>query len=312
MKKTPTLFVLLPILIFTGFMGTMKPDFSFINVKVQTAPSNFQTPGENPVCVDCHSDLIESKNVHKPASDSCGTCHAVDIIDHSKNGARGLKLQKNVPALCFGCHKDIEEQFKVLKNVHKAVNVSKSCNNCHSPHSSDEKKLLQEEQKRLCLSCHDKEVSALGKKMINIKKLLETSKVIHPPAEKGCVVCHHPHGSTNNHNLISPFPTGNYAPAVRDTFALCWECHDSDLLEVEKTDAATNFRNGEQNLHFVHMNGKKSRSCVICHNVHASANEHLVEDKVKYGEWNLPIKYIPSAEGGSCFPGCHGIKTYAR
>ncbi|MFZ4549853.1 MAG: cytochrome c3 family protein, partial [Bacteroidales bacterium] len=130
MKKTSTLFVLLPILVFTGFIGTITPDFSLIKVNVLTVPSNFQKPGENPVCVDCHSDLIESKNVHKPASDSCGTCHAVDIIDHTKNGARGLKLQKNVPALCFGCHKDKEEQFSGLKNVHKAVNVSKSCNNC--------------------------------------------------------------------------------------------------------------------------------------------------------------------------------------
>jgi hypothetical protein len=103
-----------------------------------------------------------------------------------------------------------------------------------------------------------------------------------------------------------------YAPSVRDTFALCWECHDSDLLELEKTDASTNFRDGEKNLHFVHMNGRKSRSCVICHNVHASAREHLIEDEVKFGEWNLPINYTPSADGGSCFPGCHASKKYSR
>ncbi|MFZ4549624.1 MAG: cytochrome c3 family protein, partial [Bacteroidales bacterium] len=127
MEKSLFLLVLLPVLFLTGILSNW-------NSKVKESASLISAYSiktiENPKCVDCHSDLIESKNVHKPASDSCGTCHAVDIIDHSKNGARGLKLQKNVPALCFGCHKDIEEQFRGLKNVHKAVNVSKSCNNC--------------------------------------------------------------------------------------------------------------------------------------------------------------------------------------
>ncbi len=309
MEKSFLLLALLPVLLITGFLGNWK---SNAKESASVIPADFLKTGENPKCVDCHSDLLESKVVHKPASESCESCHAVDIIEHTKNGVRGLKLKKKAPELCFGCHKDKEVQFSVLRNVHKAVNVSKSCNNCHSPHSSDEKKLLQLEQKQLCLSCHDSEVSALGKKMVNIKRLLETSKFIHPPVEKGCIVCHSPHGSANNYNLISSFPIGSYAPAVRDTFALCWECHDSDLLEVEKTDAATNFRNGDENLHFVHLNGKNSRSCVMCHNVHASANEHLIEDKVKFGDWSLPIKYTPSAIGGTCFPGCHGTKTYTR
>jgi len=309
MEKSLLFFVLLPFLVLAGFLNPGKIDTYSPDVNKQVY---IPKPAEDPKCTDCHSDLIESKVIHGPASQSCESCHRVDITEHTKNGARGLNLVKNVPELCFSCHEDFKKELDPLPNKHEALKAENSCTACHSPHSSDEKNLLGSEQKKLCLSCHNKDVTASGEKAVNIKKLLANSKVIHPPAEKGCVVCHQPHASSNNYLLISAFPKGNYAPAVRDTFALCWECHDSDLLELAKTDAATNFRDGERNLHFVHMNGKKSRSCVICHNVHASANEHLIEDKVQFGGWELPIKYIPTESGGSCFPGCHAQKTYTR
>ncbi|MEI6749392.1 MAG: cytochrome c3 family protein, partial [Bacteroidota bacterium] len=233
--------------------------------------------------------------------------------EHTENGARGLMLTFNVPELCFTCHESVKNEIDTLRNVHQAIITEKLCINCHSPHSSDEKKLLVSEQKKLCLSCHNKDATADGKKTTNIKKLMASAKVIHPALENGgCVVCHKPHGSSNNYLLISAFPRGNYAPATVDNYALCWECHDSDLLELEKTTTATNFRNGEQNLHFVHMNGKKGKSCIMCHNVHASVNEHLIEDKVQFGEWGLPIKFTPMENGGSCFPGCHAEKAYTR
>jgi hypothetical protein len=82
------------------------------------------------------------------------------------------------------------------------------------------------------------------------------------------------------------------------------------LLNAEKTVTATNFRNSEKNLHFVHIKKGKTRSCVMCHNVHASTNEHLIEENVAFGEWNLPIRYIAKKNGGSCFPGCHAKKEY--
>ncbi|MDP2336396.1 MAG: cytochrome c3 family protein [Bacteroidota bacterium] len=143
-------------------------------------------------------------------------------------------------------------------------------------------------------------------------KLLTNSKVIHPALEDGCIVCHQPHGSSNNYLLKSTFPAGNYVPSKKESFAVCWECHDSDLFELEKTTTATNFRNGDVNLHNVHRKGKNERSCIMCHNVHASPNEHLIEDKVKFGEWELPIRYTPRENGGSCFPGCHAEKSYSR
>jgi len=309
MDKSLLFFFLLPFIFITEVFNPGKTD---PNINSVSKLLYSQKLSEEHKCIDCHSDLIESKIIHGPASQSCENCHHVDIKEHTENGARGLNLVKEVPDLCYTCHGDFKKDLDALPILHLAIKNENSCSACHSPHSSDDKKLLVSEQKKLCLSCHNKDVTATGEKAVNIKMLLANSKVIHPPVEKGCVFCHQPHASSNNYLLISAFPKGNYAPAVRDTFALCWECHDSDLLELAKTDAATNFRDGERNLHFVHMNGKKSRSCVMCHNVHASANKHLIEDKVQFGGWALPIKYIPNDNGGSCFPGCHGEKTYTR
>ena len=308
MEKSFFLFVLLPVL---SLFSLIQPYTTSTTKRYADSKQNFyQYRVENPKCTDCHSDLIESTIIHSPALQSCENCHQVDIQDHTVNGAKGLHLTQKVPDLCYTCHDGIQKEIADSPNVHEAIKSENSCTTCHSPHSSYDKKLLVSEQKKLCLSCHNKDVSANGEKTVNIKKLISTGKVIHPPVEKGCVVCHQPHASANNYLLISAFPKGEYASAIKDTFALCWECHDSDLLEVSKTTTSTNFRDGDRNLHFVHMNGKKARSCVMCHNVHASMNDHLIEDNVRFGDWNLPIRFTPKENGGSCFPGCHAQKSY--
>jgi predicted CXXCH cytochrome family protein len=268
---------------------------------------------EEKLCTDCHSDLIESTMIHEPASKSCNDCHKVDIIKHTENGERGLNLVSELPQLCLKCHESVKTEMDSLKIQHLAMKSERSCVSCHSPHSSEEKHLLQNNQKKVCLSCHDKDKNDKGDKVSNIKKLLLTSKVVHPPVENGgCSVCHKPHGSEYNYLLINAYPKSLYATASWDSFAFCWECHDSDLLEAPTTTTATNFRDGDKNLHVLHMNEKKGRNCKICHNVHASMNEHLIEDKVVFGDWELPIRFKPLENGGSCFPGCHAEKKYTR
>jgi len=140
---------------------------------------------------------------------------------------------------------------------------------------------------------------------------------VHPPAEMKCGICHastgkpHP-GDAKGFTLTNSFPAGLYAKADADTFALCWDCHDMDMILVDSSTAVTGFRNGALNLHSVHIRGDKGRSCSACHNVHAASNRHLVRDKVKFGNWSMPMNYIVQDEGGSCAPGCHGVKEYKR
>jgi predicted CXXCH cytochrome family protein len=214
---------------------------------------------------------------------------------------------------CLECHDDLLRG----KVIHAAA--SGSCGNCHKTDLKEHTEVdakgldLLSTGKDLCLKCHNQDTRADGSKTENIQELLKSASTIHAPVrDDGCVVCHKPHGSENNYLLISSFPRGIYAPAVPDSFALCWECHDGELLTAPATTGATNFRDGDRNLHFVHMNGKGSRSCVMCHNVHASSGEHLIETKVRFGQWMLPVNYVSSENGGSCFPGCHTKQSYTR
>ena len=267
---------------------------------------------EDQKCTDCHSAVIEKKIIHDPAKDACGNCHQVKISDHTQKGINGLNLTKKMPELCYTCHDGTKKEIDTTRMVHPAVKVKKLCLNCHSPHSTDTKKLLIANKKDLCLGCHDKDADSTGKKLVNIKKLLNTSKVIHPAIAGGCTSCHKPHVSAENFLLISAYPKGQYVEGNKDNYAVCWECHDVDLFQLEKTTTSTNFRDGERNLHFLHVNRKKGRSCSICHNVHASNKEHLIVDKVPFGEWTMPMNYTPSDSGGSCAPGCHQLYKYSR
>lgn len=266
----------------------------------------------NPVCTDCHSDLVEKKNKHAVAIDNgCTNCHQSNGKEHPGDSSK-MSLVENEPLLCYTCHDAVVNEITSSHVVHTVVNDKKSCANCHSPHSSDNGKLLILEEKELCLSCHNKTITVGTKTLTNIKQLLKNSKVIHPALEGGCVVCHKPHASKNNFLLAKNFPSGNYTTAAKDTFALCWDCHDSGLLETKNTTSSTSFRNGNINLHYLHMNGSKARSCALCHNMHASTSEHLLVDKVSFGEWEMEMNFTPTITGGSCLPGCHAEKKYTR
>lgn len=268
---------------------------------------------EDKKCEDCHANLISKKTQHPAAlDDGCSTCHQSNNTEHPKTGVKTFVLTDKLPDLCFTCHDDIKSDLANLKVVHGAVTQQKLCINCHSPHSSDQGKLLVTTEKELCLSCHDKIIPSGDKKLVNIKLLLKNSKVIHSPVSEGCTTCHRPHASANNYLLAKSFPEGFYTSAKKDSFALCFDCHDSELIETATTNSATNFRNGNKNLHVVHINGEKGKNCVMCHNIHGSNNDHLIQDKITFGSWEMKINYKANTNGGSCSPGCHREKKYTR
>ena len=65
------------------------------------------------------------------------------------------------------------------------------------------------------------------------------------------------------------FPAGEYAAYSDKEYALCFTCHKRDLLQFPDTSFATDFRDGERNLHYLHVNkSEKGRSCRMCHNIH--------------------------------------------
>jgi predicted CXXCH cytochrome family protein len=264
-------------------------------------------------CIECHGDLLKRKYIHSDLATTCDICHTSSGIEHPKAGTVGFKLTESVPELCYGCHSDHKENAGKSMVLHGPFKDKKSCINCHSPHSSDTEKILLLESNQLCLSCHNKSIRTDSLNLENISRILKLSKSIHPPVENGgCVICHNPHFANQPLLLAGTFPAGKYAKAIPESFELCFMCHDSDLITSGTTQSATNFRNGNKNLHFLHIKGDKGRTCSFCHNVHGAPNERLIENTVQFGQWGMRLNFKITDNGGSCSTGCHGLKKYNR
>jgi len=165
------------------------------------------------------------------------------------------------------------------------------------------------------MSCHGRDVKADGRTIPGFEKLLADNLVHHGPIDDGeCAVCHQEvHGGNNYQLLAEPYPAKLYEPYTEKEYALCFGCHEAEAFASAETDDATGFRNGRQNLHFVHVSRqKKGRTCKACHDMHASKLPHLIAESVPFGSWRIPLGYQATTDGGSCAPGCHRPYRYDR
>jgi predicted CXXCH cytochrome family protein len=244
------------------------------------------------LCYSCHGGLFKKKHIHPPvAAGDCLACHDPHQADNP------ALLKQTGIRLCLECHDD---KFTKNRYGHAPV-MAGDCFDCHEPHQSDYPKLLKKPGSNLCFSCHDKSIAE--------------GKEVHAPVRRGeCVACHLPHGSENPRMLVKPYPESFYLPYAPAHFALCFECHNRDIAQDERTDTLTNFRNGDRNLHYVHVNKPdKGRSCKVCHDPHASGMARLIRPRIPgFGKWDIPIDFTRTDTGGTCVVGCHKPKTYDR
>jgi predicted CXXCH cytochrome family protein len=268
-----------------------------------------QVPGD---CMSCHGDLIKNAVVHPDLETSCDICHTSTGEIHPKEKVKGFVLSEKIPTLCLNCHSDFQERIDSDTTVHGALKDRVSCLNCHNPHSSSEQKLLLNGTSDLCFKCHNKTIVKDSVRINNIKQIISRAKSVHPPVEDDCITCHNPHFSEETALLIADFPSDKYVNSSPGNFELCFMCHDSKLFETQKTKSLTNFRNGTNNLHFVHTNGDNGRNCTICHNVHGTENDRLINDKIRFGNWEMKIEYKTTTNGGTCLTGCHSERSYDR
>ncbi|KKK92157.1 hypothetical protein LCGC14_2705730, partial [marine sediment metagenome] len=113
--------------------------------------------------------------------------------------------------------------------------------------------------------------------------------------------------------LKEEYPPQFYAPFAEENYELCFTCHQKTLVLSKKTSNLTDFRNGNRNLHFLHVNKeRRGRTCRSCHQTHASNLPKHIRASVPYGRWDLPIQFEKTETGGSCRPGCHAAKPYDR
>jgi predicted CXXCH cytochrome family protein len=250
------------------------------------------------LCFGCHVDIAETvkkKHLHPALAGGCTSCHNPHGSDYPK------MLAQEGQELCFMCHPQIGDKVKDSAVGHPALLMGSGCASCHSPHASDNEKMLLNPVKDLCVTCHDGVIP-------------KNATVLHGPNNDGkCTRCHEPHGSANEALLMAKFPADAYVPYTDDAYALCFSCHKRDLLQYPETSFATNFRDGERNLHFLHVNNKqKGRSCRMCHSWHGSTNPKLIADTVLFGKWNMPLRFVKTDTGGGCAPGCHKPQYYDR
>ncbi|MDW7774427.1 MAG: cytochrome c3 family protein [Desulfobulbaceae bacterium] len=255
------------------------------------------------ICFQCHADRKDSfnlKEIHDPVKEDCGLCHDPHSSEHK------MQLLQAQTQLCRDCHMDqnpeLFEDIASAKFKHVPVDEGQ-CASCHRPHSSNYKPLLDDTMEKLCFKCH-----------LDLGDEVAESKFRHGPVKTGdCTSCHNKiHGSTFVKLLGRAFPMDFYDAYSPEKYDLCFGCHNKDIAKMKITEELTNFRDGQYNLHFLHVNREKGRTCTACHGAHASTQAKHIREEVPFGAWAYPIQYTKSQNGGTCVVGCHAPKTYDR
>ncbi|PLX39959.1 MAG: cytochrome C [Deltaproteobacteria bacterium] len=252
------------------------------------------------LCLLCHVDRMEEFNrkyIHGPVMEDCSKCHNPHGSEHV------YMLSNEGKQLCFACHTRIKEIVEESKVQHSALKQGE-CTSCHTPHSSNYPRQLKSPTKDNCYVCH----TDMGAQVAG-------SRNQHGPvAQNDCYACHDPHGSNYTMVLKKPFPATFYMPYKTENYALCFDCHNKDIALNQFTTKLTDFRNGDLNLHYLHVNkDPKGRSCKACHEVHAGNQDKHIRKEVPFGaKWKLPVNYTKNDTGGNCVVGCHKPKDYDR
>jgi predicted CXXCH cytochrome family protein len=248
--------------------------------------------------------------VHKPLEGECTQCH-----DQHASKEPAL-LKQPVAGLCTSCHEPIAQSIAGSSVKHSAVTVDRACLNCHTPHTSTDQNLLRSVATKLCLECHNAPVKRADGTMVeSVASMKEKGHHLHGPLVEGlCSGCHDVHGGSHRALLVKPYSQEFYQPFESNAYDLCFSCHKRELVTEQTTASSTGFRNGEENLHYTHViaPGANGRSCRGCHATHSAKNDRQLREATPFGQWEIPIRFTQTANGGTCAAGCHQSRTYDR
>ncbi len=242
----------------------------------------------------CHTAMLNGEDVHA-VDNECGKCHESVETGHPVAGKKTFGLIAG--DICASCHSEIMDH----KSVHPPV-AAGDCLACHQLHGNKTKKLLtQAKEADLCFNCHD---GVFNRDL----------PVLHGSIREGvCTSCHDPHGTDYEQLLIEEFPVKLFVGYNDEEYRLCFFCHQRALLLFPETSFATGFRDGDRNLHYVHVHKiNRGKNCKLCHAIHAGRLPKLMAETVPFGKWRLPLNFQATETGGSCMPGCHRKRSYDR
>ena len=265
------------------------------------------------LCLFCHKDfkaqMAKAKFQHKATEKGCGECHGAHGGDFPKN------VLASLPDLCLKCHEKVKTETAQAMYKHPAVMGERACMTCHTAHGGDLAKLLSDLPIKVCMTCHKDPIKdKKGKVVAAVPELADAANFRHGPIRDGqCGGCHSIHGGDQPLLLLHTNSKQFYETFSEKNYELCFTCHDPLLARDEREGMHTGFRNGESNLHFVHVNDKThGRNCGVCHGTHATRQQMVIRDTVPFGKWQLPIEFKKTATGGSCQNGCHANWAYDR
>jgi predicted CXXCH cytochrome family protein len=265
------------------------------------------------LCLACHDEfdmsLGKAAFVHKAMEQGCLKCHAA----HGSN--EPMQVVRPPADLCVGCHEKVKAQLAQATHTHSAATRDRACLTCHTAHGGDAPALMIDEPLVVCMECHSKEIRLDKKRVIPaVSELTDGAMHKHGAIRDGqCGGCHVAHGSDQPAMLAKVYRTSIYQAFAVQRYELCFGCHDVRLVQDQHTTTLTAFRNGERNLHWVHVKeGERGRACAVCHTTHASPNARNIRLTTPYKVWNMPIRFAKTETGGSCAPGCHLPWAYDR
>ncbi len=286
------------------------------SINKSKSPSLLRAVSVSKMCTLCHYKkaivIRNDKHVHPPVKKDCTGCHD----PHAGDFKFRLKADSKKD-LCLTCHVEKKEQITSVKNQHGAIDAENGgCVACHDPHGTGKPKMIKADNvKDLCIKCHNQTLTRDedGKKLLNIGKHLKENPDWHGPILAGdCAACHNPHGTNYHRMLKQPFPEKFYTSFDPKKY-ICFQCHEIEKFTDQFTTTSTNFRNGDKNIHFVHVNREKGITCRACHDFHATKDyPHHIAKTTSFGISKLPLRYIETPNGGSCAPVCHVRRGYDR
>ena len=178
-------YFLFTVLLFILFSCSPKVSHSVLSFFFDGVPDNNKISAQKQPALNVIQDTTKQnqklkiknqKFFHPPyAENKCDVCH-----DKESMG----KVLEPLPGLCYKCHDDFEAKYPIK---HGPV-AGGFCTACHSPHFTENAKLLLRKGQQLCLYCHS------------------STDLLKNPAHKdigetNCIECHNPHGGKEKYFL---------------------------------------------------------------------------------------------------------------
>lgn len=191
-----------------------------------TNPSKLVGLAARQACLGCHqphSDLDAfGFNPHNEQQVNCASCHKI----HANNP--DLLLSEDA-GFCVRCHIEVESSF-ARQSQHPMKQGNITCLNCHRFARRGDHN-VRTDQLRVCQDCHPEQAGPFPYE--------HEAANAHMVEGGGCMECHDPHGSENDH-LLKQSGEG-----------LCLQCHITPP--------------GHLNLPALHGSVRDIDNCVACH-----------------------------------------------